>query len=101
MSADYNVRINLDCRFHFLADYNARLPNQTFSSLQNTRQVTANVLLSYTVHPGTAVYVGYDSDLHNLNPALGVDPNNILRTPNGFINDGRQIFVKIAYLFRL
>ena len=45
--------------------------------------------------------MGYNSNLQNLNPALGLDPNGNLRlTQNGFINDGRQFFVKVSYLFR-
>jgi hypothetical protein len=45
----------------------------------------------------------------NLNPALcsriaagTCDPNNpgLLRSPTSFINDGRQFFVKLSYLFR-
>jgi hypothetical protein len=59
------------------------------------------VLLTYFVHPGTAFYIGYNSDLQNLNRSLGLDQSgNLLRTPGHFLNDGRQIFVKISYLFQ-
>ena len=52
--------------------------------------------------PGTAIYVGYNSDLANLNRGLAVDPVTgfILTTPNGYINDSRQFFVKASYLYR-
>ncbi|MGH9508857.1 MAG: hypothetical protein ACRD2M_02885 [Terriglobales bacterium] len=37
----------------------------------------------------------------NLDRSLGLDPDgNLLRTRNRFLNDGRQIFVKVSYLFR-
>lgn len=89
-------------RARFIADYNALLANQALSSMQTTKDFTADFLLSYMLHPGTAVYVGYNSDLQNMNPALMVDGNNkILRTQNEFINDGREFFIKIAYLFRM
>jgi hypothetical protein len=52
------------------------------------------------VHPGTAIYVGYNSDLQNLNRNLDVDPTYGLHSANGFINDSRQFFVKVSYLFR-
>ena len=51
------------------------------------------------MHPGTTVYIGYNSDLRNLNRSLGLGQSgNLLRTPAHFLNDGRQIFVKISYL---
>jgi hypothetical protein len=31
---------------------------------------------------------------------LDATPDGLLRTHNLFLNDGRQIFVKISYLFR-
>ena len=40
-------------------------------------------------------------DLQNLPGAPTVDPlGNLTRLPEHFTNDGRQIFVKISYLFQ-
>jgi hypothetical protein len=46
--------------------------------------------------------VGYNSDLQNIDPNLGVDPTKglLLRTRNRFINDNREFFVKVSYLLR-
>jgi hypothetical protein len=66
--------------------------------------------MTYLIHPGTAVYVGYNSNLENLIPGLcvpapgslvGCDPdgNGLVRS-NRLINDGRIFFVKVSYLFR-
>jgi hypothetical protein len=46
--------------------------------------------------------VGYNSDLQNLDPSLAIDPNSggIARTRNGYMNDSRQFFAKVSYLFR-
>jgi hypothetical protein len=53
------------------------------------------------LHPGTAVYVGYNSDLQNIDPSLALGPNGaLLRTRDRLINDDRMFFVKISYLFR-
>ena len=52
------------------------------------------------MHPGTAIYVGYNSNLQNLDRRLMPTPNGLLTTPEGYINDGRQFFVKASYLFR-
>ena len=69
-----------------------------------------DILFTYLLHPGTAIYVGYNTNLQNLDPALcsrlasstQCDPNGngLLRSPNRMINDGRLFFVKISYLFR-
>ena len=57
----------------------------------------ADFLITYLVHPGTAIYVGYNSDLQNLN----VQPNvGVVNTAKGFLNDSRQFFVKVSYMFR-
>ena len=77
------------------------LTNPALSSLQPVKNFNADVLLTYLVHPGTAVYVGYNSNLQNLDPFLGLDPDgNLLRTRSRFLNDGRQFFVKISYRFQ-
>jgi hypothetical protein len=52
------------------------------------------------VHPGTAIYVGYNSDLQNLDHSLTEDPLAGLYTAKGYMNDSRQFFVKVSYMFR-
>jgi len=84
-----------------LSNYSATFPQYALSSLPPAKQFNADLLLTYFVHPGTAVYVGYNSDLQNLPGSPTVDAlGNLTRTPEHFINDGRQIFVKISYLFQ-
>jgi hypothetical protein len=54
------------------------------------------------VHPGTAIYVGYNSDLANIYRPLTSRPTDyteLLRS-NRYLNDGRQLFVKVSYLLR-
>jgi len=81
--------------------YSAVLANPAFTSLATTKNLNADFLISYLVHPGTAVYVGYNSNLQNLDHSLALDPDgNLVRTRDSFINDSRQIFVKVSYLFR-
>jgi hypothetical protein len=47
------------------------------------------------------VYVGYNSDLQNIDPSLALGPNGmLLRTRDRLINDDRVFFVKVSYLFR-
>jgi len=91
-----------------IAEYDSTLANPAETSLLRTKQVGTQALFTWLPHPGTAVYIGYNNDLQNLDRALcnrlpggACDPNNTVapRSPQ-FLNDGRQIFVKASYLFR-
>jgi hypothetical protein len=83
-----------------ILQYNAVLSNPLLSSLSPTKNFNADFLITYLVHPGTAIYVGYNSNLQNLDRRLIPTPTGLLTTPDTFINDGRQFFVKASYLFR-
>ncbi len=83
----------------------ANTPGNTFypyTYLPTSKQFNADFLLTYLVHPGTAIYIGYNSDLQNLDRSLMQDPAGLagLYTARGYINDSRQFFVKVSYLFR-
>ena len=107
---DYIVRSKWNYQFtrafslRLIGQYNGDLSNTTYTSLQHAKNFNADVLFTYLVHPGTAIYVGYNSDLANYNRTLLPDPYDptkyLLRTPNSFLNDGRQVFVKVSYLLR-
>ncbi len=98
----WNWQFNQQLSLRVILQYTATLANPALTSLQTTKQFNTDFLITYLVHPGTAIYVGYNSDLQNYDPSLAVDPTtlNILRTRNGYINDSRQFFVKVSYLFR-
>ena len=81
----------------------ANTPGNTtyaYTFLPTQKQFNADFLITYLVHPGTAVYVGYNSDLQNYDHGLFQDPLAGLRSRKGYINDGRQFFVKVNYQFR-
>ena len=61
------------------------------------KEFNADFLITYLVHPGTAIYVGYNSDLQNLNVEQHV---GVFQRPKGYLNDSRQFFVKVSYLYR-
>jgi hypothetical protein len=73
------------------------VPFSLYTYLPTQKQFNADFLLTYLVHPGTAIYVGYNSDLQNLDVMPGVPLSN---TAKGYINDSRQFFVKVSYQFR-
>jgi hypothetical protein len=108
--SQWNYQFTRALSLRAITQYNGLLANPTYSSLQTTKDLSFNFLITYLVHPGTAVYVGYNSNLENLIPSLclpvagqtlGCDPNGSgLVRSNRLINDGRVFFVKVSYLFR-
>ena len=97
----WNYQFTRAFSLRVIGQYSAVLSNPALTSLQNAKSLNGDVLFTYLPHPGTAIYVGYNSNLQNLDRSLRLDPNgNILRTRDSFINDGRQFFVKVSYLFR-
>ncbi len=92
-----------------IVEYDSTLANPLQTALTRTKQVQTQALLTWLPHPGTVIYVGYNNDLQNLNHQLcsasavtrRCDPNQpILARGSGFLNDGRQFFVKGSYLIR-
>jgi Domain of unknown function (DUF5916) len=97
----WNWQFTRELSFRMILQYTATLANPAFTSLQSTKQFNADFLLTYLVHPGTAIYVGYNSDHQNINSPLQVDPfGRLARNPEQFLQDGRLFFVKVSYLYR-
>jgi len=107
----WNYQFTKEFSLRLIGQYTATIANPAFTSLETTKQFNADVLFTYLIHPGTAIYAGYNSDLQNLDPSLerlcgtipcafGQAPTGLLRTRYSFLNDGRQFFVKLSYLFR-
>ncbi len=82
-----------------IVDYDATLPNPALVDLERSKRLTGDLLLTYLLHPGTAIYVGYTDHREN----LSFDPDNpagLRRTGFPGFPTGRQVFVKMSYLFR-
>lgn len=97
----WNYQFTKELSVRLIGQYNAFLGNPQFTYLPNDKNVNVDFLATYLVRPSTAVYVGYNSNLQNIDPGLGLDSSGfLLRQRNQFINDGRHFFVKVSYLFR-
>ncbi len=90
-----------------IVEYDSLLVNPVETSLVRTKEVQTQALLTWLPHPGTAVYLGYNNDLQNLDHELcsregGLcDPTEpILPRAPGYLNAGRQVFLKASYLWR-
>ncbi|MGH9602267.1 MAG: hypothetical protein ACRD24_07735 [Terriglobales bacterium] len=101
LRSKFSYQHNKRLSFRAIFQYDTTLANPALTSVQTSKNFNADFLATYLVQPGTAIYVGYNSNLQNLDRSLGFDPGgNLLRTRNRFMNDRRQIFVKVSYLFR-
>jgi hypothetical protein len=100
----WNYQFTRELSLRVILQYDAVLANPTFTSLHTTKNINADVLLTYLVHPGTALYIGYNGNAQNLEPDLAqINPPSdlrLLRPRSSFINDGKLFFVKFSYLFR-
>ena len=96
----WNYQFTRELSARFILQYNALIGNPALTSLAPAKNFNADFLITYLVHPGTAVYVGYNSNLENFDRFLLTGPNGLLRTRNGFINDDREFFVKVSYFLR-
>lgn len=74
------------------------LSNPYFTSLQIIKNFNADFLITSLVHPGTAIYVGYNSNLENVLQPLVTDVNGQLQHAAGgrALNDGRKFFAKAS-----
>ncbi|HWR50386.1 MAG TPA: DUF5916 domain-containing protein [Bryobacteraceae bacterium] len=94
-----NYQFNRALSLRTILDYNSVLPNRTLVDLDKEKHLGADVLLTYMVHPGTALYIGYTDLYDNLKLDPRISPA-LKRTDFPDLNTGRQIFVKLSYLFR-
>ena len=98
----WNYQYNKELSFRFIGEYDALLANPANTSLKTSKRFNADFLVTYLLHPNTALYIGYNSNLENVLLPLQSDPGavNGLARGRSFHNDGRNFFVKASYLFR-
>ena len=92
-----NYQFSRELSLRAILDYNAVLPDETLVALERTKHLAGDVLLTYLLNPGTALYIGYNDGYDNIavDPGIGTRP---IAGPT--TSTGRQFFVKASYLFR-
>jgi len=107
LQSKWNWQFTPQLSMRLIMQYNGLLAGtpgvgSPYTSLPTSKEFNADFLITYLVHPGTAIYVGYNSDLQNLNvePETLFVPGRVVNTARGYLNDSRQFFVKISYMFR-
>lgn len=94
---NYQFTRELSARVIF--DVEALSPNPSLVALDDERRFNADVLLTYLLNPWTAVYVGY-SDGYANQPLAPIAAPPLSRADLPLTSVGRQVFVKLSYLFR-
>ena len=82
-----------------IVDYESLSPNQSLVDLEHERRFNADVLFTYLVNPWTAIYVGYTDGYEN-RPVAPITSPPPSRADVPLTSTGRQVFVKLSYLFR-
>jgi hypothetical protein len=95
----WNWQLSRELSVRFIPEYNAVLSNPLRTRLAPDKKINFDFLITYLLHPGTAVHVGYNSNLHNYDPTLATDDHGALLRTRHFINDGRQLYAKVSYRF--
>ena len=94
-----NHQFNRELSLRAIFDYNGVLPNASLVSLDRSKRLGADLLLTYLLHPGTALYAGYS----NIHENVAFDPllsPVTVRTGFPGTTTGRQVFLKLSYLLR-
>lgn len=94
-----NYQFSRELSLRMIFDYNAALPNSSLVALEKVKRFGGDILLTYLVNPGTALYVGYSDNYENLR--ISSIPPNLVRTGWPGTPVERQFFVKASYLFRM
>ena len=96
----WNYQYNPRLGFRTIFQYDADLVNPFFTSDDKVKNFNTDFLITYLIHPGTAFYLGYNSNMENLDPEAITHHLGLFRTGKSYINDGRTIFGKVSWLFR-
>jgi hypothetical protein len=111
MRSKLNYQFTKELSLRLILDYNATIANTSLLDLQTnlgsfdggpiapTKRFTTDVLLTYLLHPGTAVYLGYNNGYSDLLLHPAASP---FVTAQGAPNNStsRLFFIKLSYLLR-
>jgi len=107
-----NYQFTRELSLRMIMDYNATLANTQLLDLQRNlgsfdggpvqppKNFVPDFLLTYLVHPGTALYIGYNNSFSNLRLDETTTPSQVLLQRSPTNTTGRIFFVKLSYLFR-
>jgi len=108
----WNYQFTRELSLRMILQYDALLANPAHTALSTSKNFNADFLITYLVHPGTVLFIGYNGNAQNIFlcegpgsaasdcPALPADQAALIQRRRAFINDAGQFFVKFSYLLR-
>src|SRR6266446_362421 len=107
-----NYQFTKELSLRVILDYDATLANDQLLNIQTnlgsysggpfpaTKQFTTDVLMTYLIHPGTALYAGYNNGLSNLRLDESLSTPGVTFQGSPSNRTSQLFFVKLIYLFR-
>ncbi|HUU15443.1 MAG TPA: DUF5916 domain-containing protein [Terriglobia bacterium] len=96
----WNYQFTPRLSLRVIGQYSNVLPDPWLSSLEYSKSLAGDVLLTYLLHPGTALYVGYSNLLENYDRQALSDAALLDRTRSGMLSTAAGAFVKFSYLYQ-
>jgi len=108
----WNYQFTRELSLRMILQYDAVLANPAHTVLTTSKNFNADFLITYLVHPGTVLFVGYNGNAQNIFlcegpgiaasdcPTLPAEQAALIQRRRAFINDAGQFFVKFSYLLR-
>lgn len=93
-----NYQFTRELSVRAIVDYNGVNPDASRVRLAHDERLGTDVLLTYQLGPATALYAGYATGFQNLAAVAFDRPAQRIDDPTTEV--GRQIFVKLSYLWR-
>jgi hypothetical protein len=107
-----NYQFTKELSLRVILDYDATLANTQLLNLQTnlggylggplppSKQFTTDILMTYLLHPGTALYVGYNNGLSNLALDQSAPTPSVFYQGSPTNRSSQLVFVKLSYLLR-
>jgi hypothetical protein len=97
----WNYQITREFSIRAILQYTITEANSSYSMLESRKNLNADVLLTYLVSPGTALFLGYNNNFQNYDPSLTLTQEGLVRSQSQYVRDSWQVFMKVSYLFGL
>ena len=95
----WNWQFNREFSFRTILQYNIVSANPELTSLETSKNFNTDFLFTYLLNPWTALHVGYNGNVQNIELLETLSGSEIIRSSR-FMTDARQFFVKFSYLLR-
>jgi len=100
LRSKWNWQWNHELSFRVIAQYDELDADETATSLRTRKSLNFDVLATYLVNPGTALFAGYNGNARSLDLVRPEWERPRLTAADDLTYDAWQVFVKFSYLFR-